>query len=197
MTDEYHNSNLSLSLQITSEEAMIRLGALLAKWIKPDSIIYLLGDLGAGKTTLVRGFLRAFSYSAAVKSPTFTLVEPYSLDNDMFYNYNKLELYVKPENDKYQLTDSLQYDTREIKVYHFDLYRLEDAEELEYMGIRDYFDGQAIAFIEWPQKGYGVLPSADIIINIVYQKQIREVTILPQSENGELIVAKLMANTEG
>lgn len=192
MSDKYHNSILDNHLQIINEEAMTDLGACLAKWVKLGTIIYLDGDLGAGKTTLVRGFLRAFGYHGAVKSPTFTVVEPYSLDNNMFYNYNELEDEVKLKADNGLITKSRN---DSIKVYHFDLYRLEDPEELEYMGIRDYLDGQAIALIEWPEKGYGVLPKADVIIKIIHQNQGREINLLSQSENGAFIVSKLIANT--
>lgn len=172
---------------------MTRLGASLAKWIKPGTIIYLDGDLGAGKTTLVRGLLRAFGHVGAVKSPTFTIVEPYLLDNNKFYNYNKLELKVKPDDDNSLITETAD---NSIKIYHFDLYRLEDPEELEYMGIRDYLDGQAIALIEWPEKGYGVLPDADLVIKISHQNQGRAIALSAQTENGLLIVSNLITDVE-
>ena len=192
----------SKSLQIINEEAMLELGAKLAYLSYRGLIIYLDGDLGAGKTTLVRGFLRAMGHQGAVKSPTFTIVEPYLLDYDKLFNYNvlddnlKLNTYKEKQQDlrcsglKEPVLKEAALKEPGLKIYHFDLYRLEDPEELEYIGIRDYLDGQAIALIEWPEKGYGILPEADLVIKINHQKQQRQVELIPQSDRAQVLVSK-------
>ncbi len=123
--------------QLDNDEAMIAFGLCLGREIKACEgavSVYLQGDLGAGKTTLSRGILRAFGHRGAVKSPTYTLVEPYE-----FVGRN---------------------------LYHFDLYRLSDPEELEYLGVRDFFAPPNICLIEWPERGEGLLPEADIRVLI-------------------------------
>lgn len=137
-----------MQYDVTTAETMEALGAELSQRIQAPATIHLNGNLGAGKTTLTRGFLRGLGHGGAVKSPTYTIVEPYSLNA--------------------------------CDCYHFDLYRLSDPEELEAMGIRDYLHNQAICLIEWPEKGEGVLPAADWVIDIDILADGRRVTLTEQ-----------------
>ena len=142
-----------VTLFMADEQAMVDFGARIAEVTEGRGVIFIEGDLGAGKTTLSRGIIRGLGHRGAVKSPTFTLVEPYEI------------------GDK--------------RAFHFDLYRLVDPEELEYMGIRDYFDDDALCLLEWPQKGAGILPKPDLTITISPQAGGRSLSLLPQGSRGE------------
>ena len=134
-----------IKLALENEQETVNFGAELAKHIPAKAVVFLIGELGAGKTTLVRGLLRAAGHQGSTKSPTYTLVEPYTIGLRQFY--------------------------------HFDLYRLADPEELEYMGIRDYLDEDAVCLFEWPNKGNGVLPEPDLTIELRYVGESREVLL--------------------
>ncbi|WP_051219631.1 tRNA (adenosine(37)-N6)-threonylcarbamoyltransferase complex ATPase subunit type 1 TsaE [Oceanobacter kriegii] len=79
-------------------------------------------------------------------------------------------------------------------VYHFDLYRLGDPEELEFMGIRDYIDGDSLCLIEWPDKGQGVLPAADLTIELQDLGESRRIILTAASSRAELWLQQLAAN---
>lgn len=138
---------MEIKLIGASEEDTMFVAGLFATAIGAGGVIYLEGDLGAGKTTFVRGFMRGLGFLDAVKSPTFTLVEPYELGRG--------------------------------QVYHFDLYRLGHPEELEYLGVDDYFNENALCLIEWPEKGSGYLPDCDILLSI--EPVLLELLALEQS----------------
>lgn len=148
-----------LTLETTNPSQQQTLGAVLAGVAPAACVIYLQGDLGAGKTTLVRGFLRGLGYQGTVKSPTYTLLEPYPLDDRT--------------------------------VYHFDLYRLADAEELEYLGLRDLLATDAVLLFEWPERGKGGLPAADLLVRIHYQGEGRRLDLTAASGKGEQLLEAL------
>ena len=150
-----------VSVFASGEDAMVALGARLAGALSGGLVIYLSGELGMGKTTLSRGIIQSLGHRGAVKSPTYTLVEPYQLDGRA--------------------------------IYHFDLYRVADPEELEFMGIRDYFGACSIALVEWPERGKGILPPADLVINIEQEGDGRRVSLRADSAAG----ADLVSDFEG
>lgn len=117
-----------------------RIAEALAAAPNTGCIIYLHGELGAGKTTLTRAILQNLGVTGRIKSPTYTLVEPYELPGE-------------PAGRM---------------AYHFDLYRLADPQELEFLGVRDYFSPGAIVLVEWPERGEDVLAAADVHIEIEY-----------------------------
>ena len=147
------------SLFIADESALVEQGGLLARAAEPGLVVFLEGGLGMGKTTFSRGFIQALGHPGAVKSPTYTLVEPYDLSP--------------------------------FQVFHFDLYRLGDPEELEFMGIRDYFGDFSVCLVEWPERGSGALPSADLVITIAKEGQGRRIGYDARSEKGVGVLARM------
>lgn len=140
-------------LTIADPRAQLEFGAVLMTATPRGSTVYLHGDLGTGKTTLVRGALRGLGYPGVVRSPTYTLVETYSVGGR--------------------------------RIAHFDLYRLDDAQELELLGVRDYFDGTYDCWVEWPRRGAGLLPTPDLDLFLTSADSGRVLEIAASSPVGE------------
>jgi len=106
---------------------------LIKRW-DGNAVVFLRGELGAGKTTLVRGLLNAAGHSGTVKSPTYTLLEPYN--------------------------------TGRLDVNHFDLYRVNDPQELEFVGIDEIVDGPGLKLFEWPERAGTWLPTPQAVVTL-------------------------------
>ena len=134
---------------LKDEQATLALGAELAGLLTAedglanDAVVYLRGELGAGKTTLVRGILRALGFAGPVKSPTYTLLEPYE----------------------------------DQSIYHFDLYRIGDSQELDFIGIDEHMASRSIKLIEWPERADHRLPYPDIDVVLRTEGEGRRVEI--------------------
>ncbi|MCX4027598.1 tRNA (adenosine(37)-N6)-threonylcarbamoyltransferase complex ATPase subunit type 1 TsaE [Endozoicomonas sp. SM1973] len=148
-----------ITFLLANEAATVDFGKQLALAADGKGIFYLEGNLGAGKTTLCRGVLQVLGHQGSVKSPTYTLVEPYELANH--------------------------------KVYHFDLYRLGEPEELEFLGVRDYLQDDNLCLIEWPERGEGFLPIADLTVTLSYRSQGRTVRLTAHTEKGHQVCQRI------
>ncbi|MCP4391851.1 MAG: tRNA (adenosine(37)-N6)-threonylcarbamoyltransferase complex ATPase subunit type 1 TsaE [Gammaproteobacteria bacterium] len=149
----------SPALLVRDENEMRDLGARLIAACDRGGVITLKGELGTGKTTLVRGALEAEGITSGVRSPTYTLIEYYPLER--------------------------------FAVAHFDLYRLAEAEEFEYLGYRDYMNPATLCFIEWPQRAGDYLQAADLEIEIEYDPEGRRVRLTAKSDWGRQLVSRL------
>lgn len=150
------------AVSLPDSDATERLGESLAALVREHgagAVIFLQGNLGMGKTTLSRGVMHGLGHEGAVKSPTYTIVEPYE--------------HLEPV------------------AYHFDLYRLGDPEELEYLGIRDYFGQGNLCLIEWAERGRGLLPEPDLTVVLESRGEGRTATLAAGTRIGESLLAGL------
>jgi tRNA threonylcarbamoyladenosine biosynthesis protein TsaE len=119
--------------------------------------LLLRGELGAGKSTFARALIRAAGHEGPVPSPTYTLVEPYSLSRG--------------------------------NIYHVDLYRVSDEEELRYLGWNELDDGCRI--VEWPDRAPGITDQADLSLTLTYDGEGRTADLVGLSDRGEALVSRL------
>jgi tRNA threonylcarbamoyladenosine biosynthesis protein TsaE len=145
--------------QLDDEDRHVAFGECLGLALEGRGCVHLQGELGAGKTTLARGILRAHGHRGAVKSPTYTLVEPYELGG--------------------------------VRIHHFDLYRLCDPEELEFIGGRDLMTADALCLIEWPERGEGWLPTPDLVVTLSLAGMGRRAVLEAFSDLGQGVLARL------
>ena len=119
--------------------------------------LYFSGELGSGKSTLIRGLLRGLGVETRVKSPTYTLVELYVVSR--------------------------------LNLYHFDFYRFLDEREFADAGLGDYFEGEGICLVEWPERAGGLLPQPDLEFTLSYAGDGREIRARAHSAVGERCLA--------
>jgi tRNA threonylcarbamoyladenosine biosynthesis protein TsaE len=148
---------------LNDEHATSALGAAMARALAPGLTIYLHGDLGAGKTALTRALIQAAGHKGNVKSPSYTLSEPYPV----------------------------QLDGRPGNIIHYDLYRMSSPEEFLDAGFREEFNGSNVCIVEWPEKGEPVLPEADIDVFLTISGQGRDVELRASSAIGQLCLQRL------
>jgi tRNA threonylcarbamoyladenosine biosynthesis protein TsaE len=144
---------------LVDEAAMTGLAARLAGFVEAPLVMFLHGDLGAGKTTFARALIQALGHQGRVKSPTYGLMERYPVKN--------------------------------MQVLHLDLYRIVDAGELEYLGIRDLLEADTILLVEWPQNGDGALPQPDISLELADAADKRQLSWRMHTRKGRNLVSKL------
>lgn len=128
------------------------------------ALIELQGDLGAGKTTFVRHLLKSLGVEGRIKSPTYAVVEPYTLS-----------------------TSKLQPG---MNIWHFDFYRFNDPREWEEAGFRDIFASPGLKLVEWPEKAGTHLPQPDLLLNIeVLANGSRAITLTAHTATGAELLA--------
>ncbi len=148
---------------LKDEAGTAALGHALARVLNPGLSLQLHGDLGAGKTFVTRAMLHAAGYDGRVKSPTYTLVEPYLIS-----------LSGQP-----------------VELLHFDLYRMGSAEEFIDAGFREHFGGDKVCVVEWPERASGLIPTADIELFLEPKAEGRAVELRANTDLGATCLENL------
>lgn len=150
-------SEVSLECTLINEAATRQFAEQVAACTDGGLVIWLEGSLGAGKTVFARSFLQALGVGERVKSPTYSLIEPYVLADG------------RP-------------------AWHLDLYRIADASELEWLGLDELGNAQAVTLIEWPERGVGALPIADLHVQLAHAGGGREARLMAGSGRGRAVL---------
>jgi len=149
-----------VKLHLAGEPATVEFAARVYAAMRSDLAnwtILLSGELGAGKSTFARAFIKAAGHAGAVPSPTYTLVEPYTVPDG--------------------------------SIYHIDLYRISDEDELRYLGWNELDDGCRL--VEWPERAPGIKVQADLALNLAYEGDDRSVAAQGLSERGDMLLQRL------
>lgn len=156
------DDHLTVAVALADEAATLDFGARLAAGLGAGMSVWLEGDLGAGKTTLVRGLLRAAGVVGTVRSPTYTLVEVHPVSG--------------------------------LNFYHFDFYRFNQPKDFLDAGLDEYFQGQGVCLVEWPDQAAPYLPPADLRIELLLAPDHgRLARCQAASERGDQCLAPLIA----
>lgn len=153
----------SWKAHLADEAGTMALGAALAHILQPGLVVHLHGELGAGKTSLTRALLHAAGHQGRVKSPTYTLVEPYAII----------------------------LNGAPVEVLHFDLYRMNNPQEFMDAGLREHFDGSNICIVEWPERAGDLLPPPDIAAFLKIAGNGRDVELAAYSSQGASCLDRL------
>ena len=159
------DSEARLRTHLASEDDTLALGARLAHILCPGLKVWLQGNLGSGKTTLTRGMLRALGHEGKVKSPTYTLIEPYTASG--------------------------------LKFYHFDFYRFHTPEEYLEAGLDEYFSGDGVCIVEWPEKALPFLALPDLEIFLELASEGRKAEIVGHTDAGQKCLIDLAKASRG
>lgn len=151
---------MTVVIDLPTEHASEQLAQRLAVCLVSPLVMTFSGDIGAGKTTLIRAMLRSLGVTSTIKSPTFSLVESYQANH--------------------------------LQIHHFDLYRIHDESELDYIGYRDYFSDDAVCCIEWPERVANELINADIGFTLGMKGVGREMQVQAFSSAGDLMLSCLL-----
>ncbi|WP_243041416.1 tRNA (adenosine(37)-N6)-threonylcarbamoyltransferase complex ATPase subunit type 1 TsaE [Dyella sedimenti] len=145
--------------ELADEAATAALAARLAGALDEGLVVYLHGELGAGKTSFARALLTALGAGERIKSPTYSLVESYRVQG-------------RP-------------------AWHLDLYRIADPGELEWLGLDALSDPTALVLVEWPERGAGALPQADLVIHLGYAGTGRVARLEARTPRGVRVATRL------